>query len=84
MLCTIDQVAFVARGTTARLAEIVKLKTYISKAIDVQMKQNKYAFVEILSPCPTNWRKTFSEASDWIMNEVVKVYPLGVFKGKEV
>ncbi|MFP3153868.1 thiamine pyrophosphate-dependent enzyme [Lachnospiraceae bacterium ZAX-1] len=80
LLCAMDSVSYVARGTTASAAEIRKLKGYLRKAVDLQMEQNKYAFVEILSPCPTNWKKPPLEACDWILNEVTKVFPLGEFK----
>lgn len=80
-LLTMDHLAYVARGTTASVAEIRKLKKYISKAIDVQMTQNKYSFVEVLSPCPTNWHQTPLEACDWILDTVTKDFPLGEFKG---
>ena len=75
-----DQVMYAARGTTATPAEIRKLKAYMSKAIDVQMKYNNYSIIEILSPCPTNWQKAPVDANKWIMEEVTKSFPLGEFR----
>lgn len=75
-----DHVAYAARGTVASPAEIRKLKNYISKAVDVQMKMKKYSIVEILSPCPTNWKKTPAESNKRILEEVTKVFPLGEFQ----
>ncbi len=72
-------VDYCARGTTASLAEIRKLKKYITKAIDLQLQERKYAFVEILSPCPTNWHKSPLEANEYIMNNVIKYLPLGEY-----
>lgn len=80
-LATLDGVAYLARGTTANAVEIRKLKRYISKAVDVQMKEKKFAFVEALSQCPTNWHKTPLESSRWILEEMTGVFPLGEFKG---
>ncbi len=57
-ICSFPHVAYAARGTTVTAKEINKLKKYISKAIDVQMKERKYSIVEVLSPCPTNWHMT--------------------------
>ena len=73
-----------ARGTTASVAEIAKLKKYISRAIDEQMLYHRYAFVEVLCTCPTNWHMTPVDAADHILTEAVKHFPLGVFKDKEV
>ncbi len=80
VLCTMEHVSYVARGTTASAQEIRKLKKYISTAIDKQMNEGKYAFVEVLCQCPTNWHKTPLEASHWIMETVIKDFPLGEFK----
>lgn len=76
-------VAYCARGTTASLSEIIKLKKYIAKAIDLQMKERQYAFVETLSPCPTNWHKGVMESNEWILNNTVKYLPLGEYERKE-
>ncbi len=81
VLMQMEQVGYIARGATTSYAEIVKLKKYMTKAIDYQMKERKYAFVEIMSPCPTNWGKSPKEACDWIMNETAEYFPLGEFKG---
>lgn len=83
-ISAMDNAAFVARGTTASVAEIAKLKKYISRAIDEQMLYHRYAFVEVLCTCPTNWHMTPVDAADHILTEAVKHFPLGVFKDKEV
>jgi 2-oxoglutarate ferredoxin oxidoreductase subunit beta len=36
--------------------------------------------VELLSPCPTNWKLSPEEAWGWVNNVMVKTYPLGVIK----
>ena len=33
--------------------------------------------VEILSPCPTNWKMSSVQAWKWIDEEMTKVFPLG-------
>ena len=55
-------------------------KKYIKKAIELQINEGKYAIVEMLSPCPTDWNMTPVEAIKWIEEEDAKYYPLGVFK----
>jgi len=36
--------------------------------------------VEILSPCPTNWKMSPVDACNWIDEIMSKEFPLGVFK----
>ncbi|MDR2079915.1 MAG: 2-oxoglutarate oxidoreductase [Treponema sp.] len=78
MLNTLD-VAYLARGTVINNAEILKTKKYIRKAFDKQKARAGYSMVEILSPCPTNWKMPPLEACKRIADVVTAVYPLGEF-----
>lgn len=81
-ICLMQNVAYAARGTTASATEIRKLKAYISRAIDTQMLDKRYAFVEVLCPCPTNWHMSPCTARDHVLSEAVKAFPLGEFKNE--
>lgn len=83
-LATLNGVGYLARGSVTSAKNIRQLKKYISRAIDVQMIEKKYSFVEILAPCPTNWHKTPLAAAKWVDDEMTKVFPLGEFIGQEV
>jgi 2-oxoglutarate ferredoxin oxidoreductase subunit beta len=39
--------------------------------------------VEVLSTCPTNWGLDPHESLDWVKENMVPVYPLGVYKNKQ-
>jgi len=36
--------------------------------------------VEILSPCPTNWKMTSLESWQWVGEVMTEEFPLGVIK----
>ncbi len=76
-------VAYVARGATTTPANVTKLKKYIMNAFKAQMGKEGYSLVEVLSPCPTNWKMTPLQAIDRINNELVDYYPLGELKTRE-
>ena len=38
--------------------------------------------VEVLVACPTNWKMTPDKAVQYIKDEVMKFYPLGVYKDR--
>ena len=63
---------------------IMAAKRAIKKAIDLQMDGKGMSFVEILSPCPTGWGMKPMLALDYLGEEMIKVYPLGIFKDTEV
>lgn len=74
--------AFVARGSVYDAAHINKLKGYIKKALEAQIKGEGYSLVEILSPCPTNWGLSPVKAMERVKTEMETVYPLGILKDR--
>ena len=39
-----------------------------------------FTFVEVLSTCPTNWGMSPLKANQWLKDNMVPYYPLGVIK----
>ena len=74
-------VGYVARGSLANFKEIKKTREYIKKAVECQMSGKGYSFVEILSPCPTNWKLTPVASLDRLENEAMEYFACGELKG---
>ncbi len=72
--------AYVARGAVTTPAEIRKLKGYIRNAFEAQLNGEGFSLVEVMSPCPTNWGMSPSNATDHLVSEVIPYYQLGEFK----
>ena len=71
---------YIERTAICSPASIRAAKKAIRKAFQTQIDDLGYSLVEILSPCPTNWRMSPLEAWQWVENEMTKVFPLGVIK----
>ena len=69
--------ARVAVNTPKNVRQAIKV---IRKGLEIQRDKKGYAFIEVLSQCPTNWKKDPKEACDWIDEVVCQQYPLGVLK----
>ena len=80
MLATINGSAFIARTALNSTANLVKTKAAIKKAFQAQLDGKGFSLVEILSPCPTNWGKSPAEAMDWLADNMIPYYPLGIMK----
>jgi 2-oxoglutarate ferredoxin oxidoreductase subunit beta len=80
ILAMLDGVAYIERVAVNSPANIRKAKKAIAKAFQVQLDGRGFAMVEILSPCPTNWRMTPVKAWEWVDEEMTEIFPLGVFK----
>ena len=80
MLKTLDGVAFLSRESVHRPSNIIKAKKAIKKAFQNQIDEKGFNLVEILAPCPTNWKLSPRESIVWIEKEMIKTFPLGVIK----
>jgi len=70
---TINPDAYVARGTVKRPLETKKM---IREAIEAQ-QNGHFAFLEILSGCPTNW-KTNAQGTLDFLSKLEEYFPVGV------
>ena len=75
-----DGTAFSARVALDTIPHINQAKQALKKAFEVQEKGLGFGFVEILSSCPTNWHMTPEQAHERVKNEMMPVFPLGVYK----
>ena len=82
-LATLQGVCYSERVTVTTPQNVMKAKKAIKKAFDLQMAGKGMTFVEVLSPCPTNWGMQPIKAMEWINEVMVEQYPLGVFKDEE-
>ncbi len=80
MLALVKGSIYIERTAVNSPANIRKTKKAIRKAFQTQIDGLGFSLVEILSPCPTNWRMTPIESWQWIDKEMMKQYPLGVIK----
>jgi 2-oxoglutarate ferredoxin oxidoreductase subunit beta len=71
---------YVERVTVNSPASVNKAKKALKKAFQCQMDGLGFSLVEILSPCPTNWKMTSVASCKWIDEVMSKEFPLGVFK----
>lgn len=54
----------------------------IQHAFELQVNQQPgLSLVEVLSPCPTYWRKSTKDCYRWLGETMVKTFPLGRLKG---
>ena len=75
-----DGTSFSARVALTSTKNILNAKAQIKKAFEYQKEGLGFSFVEILSNCPTNWKLSPIDSHKKIDEELVKIYPLGIFK----
>ncbi|NLV23446.1 MAG: ketoisovalerate oxidoreductase [Deltaproteobacteria bacterium] len=77
LISTLQAPVFIERVSVSDIAHIRKAKKAIFKALEIQRDKKGYAFVEILSPCPTNLKMNPVQNAEFVNEQMEKEFPLG-------
>ena len=80
MISQLKAVTYCVRTTTADIKGIRQTKKAIKKAVNIQLNEGGYSFIEILTNCNINWKMKPQEANNYILNTMTNVFPIGEFK----
>ena len=80
MLSTLDGPAYITRVSLHNPAAVRKTKQAIKLAFRTQLADLGTSLVEIVSPCPVNWKLEPLESLKWMVKHMLPQYPLGEFK----
>lgn len=83
MIATLDGAAYIERVSSHDVPHIQKAKKAIRKAFETQKSRKGFSLIEVLSTCPTNWGLDPYESLDWVKDNMIPAYPLGVYKSNE-
>jgi 2-oxoglutarate ferredoxin oxidoreductase subunit beta len=81
LLAELDGAAYVARGAVNTAGNVSRTKRMIRKALETQLADGGFSFVEILTMCPTGWFIETQEAPDYLADHLAPVHSVGVLKG---
>lgn len=80
LLATLAGPVYIERVALFDTRSRMKARRAIRKALQAQMEGKGFSLVEVLSPCPTGWGLQPDAACEWIKEQMLPVFPLGVFK----
>ncbi len=79
MLSTTSGAAYIERVTIDTVPHIRQAKKAIKKAFETQLAGKGFSLVEVVSTCPTNWGLSPVESMNWLRENMLPYYPLGVY-----
>ncbi|MBQ6950062.1 MAG: 2-oxoglutarate oxidoreductase [Clostridia bacterium] len=82
MLSTLDGAGYIERVAVNNVKNVRNAKKAIEKAFRNQVEGKGFSLIEVVSTCPTNWGKTPQAALEWLEENMLPYYPLGVYKDK--
>jgi 2-oxoglutarate ferredoxin oxidoreductase subunit beta len=80
LLATIEGASFIARTSLDSFQNVMLTKKAVEKAFRYQMEGKGFSLVEILSPCPVDWKLTPKDALAWIRTAMTPIFPVRTFK----
>lgn len=80
LMSSLDGVAYLERVTVDCPKNVRKAKKAIKKAFKNQIDGVGYSLIEVVSTCPTNWGLNPQDSFDWMRENMLPYYPLGVYK----
>ncbi len=83
LVATLKGCVYAARGSVHTAANYQRTKKYLKTAVQKQIDNVGFSFVEVLSACPPDWRLTPVESLSWIEDRMIPEFPLGEFKNVE-
>lgn len=80
LLSNVDGAAYLERVAVNNVKNVKKAKAAIKKAFQNQIEGKGFSLIEVVSTCPTNWGLAPQKALDWLEDNMLPYYPLGVYK----
>lgn len=82
MLSQLDGATYLERVAVNNVKNVRNAKKAIKKAFQNQVEGKGFSLVEVISTCPTNWGLAPDKALQWLEENMIPYYPLGVYKDK--
>ena len=80
MLSQLKSAKYIERVSVDTPQNVMNAKKAIKKAFQNQIEGKGFSIVEVVSTCPTNWGMSPFEAIQWLRDNMLPYYPLGVYK----
>jgi 2-oxoisovalerate ferredoxin oxidoreductase beta subunit len=77
---SISAPVYIERVSLASAKTVMAARRAIRKGLQYQVEKRGFSFVEVLSPCPINWKMDPVTARSWITDHLEKVFPTGCLR----
>jgi len=80
LLASLEGAVYLERCAVNSVKSIRRTKKALREAFLTQMNGTGFSLVEVLSPCPTNWKLSPAASWKWIDDVMSKHFPIGIIK----
>src|SRR5690242_5842865 len=83
LLSSLEAPVYIERVALNNPKNILSARKAVRKALQIQKEQAGFTLVEILSPCPTIWKKDPVKARKFVEEKMIPAFPLGVYRDRK-
>jgi len=83
LLSSLEAPVYIERVALNNAKNILSARKAVRKALELQKQQAGFTLVEILSPCPTIWKKDPVMARKFVEDKMIPAFPLGVYRDRK-
>jgi 2-oxoisovalerate ferredoxin oxidoreductase beta subunit len=83
LLSSLEAPVYIERVALNNAKNILSARKAVRKALQLQKEQAGFTLVEILSPCPTIWKKDPVKARLFVEEKMIPAFPLGVYRDRK-
>lgn len=82
LLNTLEAPVFIERCAVNNVKNILWTKKTMRTALQNQVDNKGFSFVEVLAMCPTGWGVDSQDSANWIEEAMIPYFPLGNFRDR--
>jgi 2-oxoisovalerate ferredoxin oxidoreductase beta subunit len=82
LLSVLSAPVYIERVAITDAKHILAARKAVRKALQAQIDGKGFSLVEVLSPCPVQWKMEPQEAKEWITEKMIEIFPPGVYKDR--
>lgn len=80
LLSNVDGAVYLERVAVNSIKNVKNAKRAVKRAFQNQIEGRGFSLIEFLSTCPTNWGMEPQKALEWLQDNMIPYYPLGIYK----
>ena len=82
MVSTLEAPVYVERVALTDAKNTARVRRAVRKGLQNQIDNKGFSLIEVLSACPSNWKMDPIQSKQWLSDNMIQQFPLGVFRDR--
>jgi len=82
MISALDAPVYVERVAITDAKNTARVRRAVRKGLQNQIDNKGFSLIEVLSVCPSNWKMDPIQSKQWLSDNMIQQFPLGIFRDR--